>query len=108
MANTYNNTTLPTTYFDDWKDSDHYHQMLFNTGRTLQARELTQMQTIINKDIQKFADNIFKDGAVVKPGGITINTGYEFIKLNTDTTAGGGATPTTAYVGFTITGATSG
>jgi hypothetical protein len=108
MPNTYNNTTSSTTYYDDWKDSDHYHQLLFNDGRTLQARELTQLQTVINKDIQKFADNIFKDGAVVKPGGVTLNDKYEFVKLNTDGAAGGGAIPTSSYVGYTVTGATSG
>lgn len=104
MPNTFNNTTFSTTYYDDWKDSDHYHQLLFNDARTLQARELTQLQTVINKDIKKFADNIFKEGAVVKPGGITVNDEYEFVKLNTTT----GATPTSSYVGYTVTGATSG
>ena len=104
MPNTFNNTTFSTTYYDDWKDSDHYHQLLFNDARTLQARELTQLQTVINKDIQKFADNIFKEGAVVKPGGLTLNGEYEFVKLNTTT----GATPTSSYVGSTVTGATSG
>ena len=104
MPNTFNNTTFSTTYHDDWRDSDHYHQLLFNDGRTLQARELTQLQTVINKDIEKFANNIFKEGAVVQPGGITLNAEYEFVKLNTST----GATPTSSYVSYTVTGATSG
>ena len=104
MPNTFNNTTFSTTYHDDFKDSDNFHRLLFNDGRTLQARELTQSQTIINKDMRRFADNIYKEGAVIKPGGITINDEYEFVKLNTTS----GATPTASYLGATLTGATSG
>ena len=108
MPNTFNNSTFPTTYYDDWKDSDHYHQLLFNDGRALQARELTQLQTVINKDIKKFADNIFKEGAVIKAGGMSVNGEYEFVKLNTDGASGGGATPTSSYVSYSVTGAASG
>jgi|TARA_R100000081_G_C4820573_1_gene179536 hypothetical protein len=104
MPNTFNNTTFSTTYYDDFRDSDNYHKLLFNDGRTLQARELTQSQTLINKDIRRFADNIYKEGAVIKPGGITVNDEYEFVKLNTSS----GATPTASYLGATLTGATSG
>ena len=108
MPNTFNNTTFSTTYHDDFRDSDNFHQILFNDGKTLQARELTQSQTLINEDIRRFADNIYKEGAVIKPGGITINDEYEFVKLNTDTASGGGATPTSSYLNATVTGATSG
>ena len=104
MPNTFNNTTFSTTYYDDFKDSDNFHKLLFNDGRTLQARELTQSQTLINKDIRRFADNIYKEGAVIKPGGITVNDEYEFVKLNTSSCA----TPTASYLGATLTGATSG
>ncbi len=104
MPNTFNNTTFSTTYHDDFKDSDNFHRLLFNDGRTLQARELTQSQTLMNQDMRRFADNIYKEGAVIKPGGITINDEYEFIKLNTTS----GATPTASYLSATLTGATSG
>ena len=83
MAITLTNSTFNTTYKDDFADSDHYHRILFNSGRTLQARELTQMQTIINKEIERFGSNIFKEGGVVRAGNITLNTNYEYIKLNT-------------------------
>ena len=83
MAVTLTNSTFSTTYKDDFADSDHYHRILFNSGRTLQARELTQMQTIINREIERFGSNIFKEGGVVRAGNITLNTTYEFIKLNT-------------------------
>ena len=75
------------TYKDDFADSNNYHRILFNSGRALQARELTQMQSIIQKEIATFGRNIFKEGANVLPSGVTLNTRYEFIKLDTSTNA---------------------
>lgn len=83
MTTTVTNSTFSTTYRDDFADSDNYHRVLFNAGRALQARELTQMQTIIQREIARFARNIFNEGATVTPGGITVNNRYEFIKLDT-------------------------
>ena len=81
MATTFTETTLSTTYKDDFRDSDNFHRILFNTGVGLQARELTQLQTILQKQIERFGNNVFKEGAVVQPGGTNINPQYEFIKL---------------------------
>ena len=83
MANKLTNTTFTTTYRDDFADSSNYHRILFNAGKALQARELTQMQTIINKEIERFGSNIFQEGASVHAGNITLNTSYEYIKLDT-------------------------
>ena len=85
MANKFTEKVFSDTYKDDYKDSDNYYRILFNSGKALQARELTQMQTIIQKEIERFGRNIFKEGASVNPGGPTLNTRYEFIKLNTST-----------------------
>jgi len=85
MASTLTTNAFRTTYEDDFADSSGYHKILFNAGRALQARELTQLQTILQNQIQRFGDNIFKEGAVVKPGGANINPKYEFIKLDTST-----------------------
>ena len=105
MPNTFTENSFASTYKDDWKDSDHYHRILFNSGRALQARELTQMQTIIQEEIAKFGRNIFKDGAAVNPGGPTIKNNVEFVKLNTTS----GAIPTIANAfNKTLTGQTSG
>ena len=102
MATTFTDTLFSTKYKDDYADSDGYYRILFNAGRALQARELTQMQTIINKQIERFGDNIFKEGAVVKPGSLSINTNYEFVKLDVTSSS------ISATVGEILTGGTSG
>ena len=74
--------TFKNTYRDDYSDSAGFHRVLFNNGRAVQARELTQLQTIIQSEITRFGNNIFKEGAAVNPGGISVNQ-IEFVKLNT-------------------------
>jgi len=83
MASSRLKETFATTYNDDFLDSDHYHRILFNSGRALQARELTQMQTIVQKEIERFGSNIFDAGACVIPGGANVDNRYNFIKLDT-------------------------
>jgi hypothetical protein len=106
MASILTQSLFATTYKDDYKDSDNYHRILFNSGRALQARELTQMQTIIQSEMSRFARNLFKEGASVNPGGPTLNSKYEFVKLNTSTNALP-ATPST-LIDAIFTGQTSG
>ena len=106
MATTLNSRILSNTYKDDFTDSDGYYRILFNSGRPLQARELTQMQTILQEQIKRFGANIFKEGGVVKPGERVLNTAYEFVKLNTVSYALP-ANPN-SLIGTTFTGNTSG
>lgn len=106
MATTITSATFTDTYKDDYLDSDNYHKILFNSGVALQARELTQIQTIIQNQIKRFGDNIFVEGAVVKPGGVNLNSKYEFIKLNTSVY--NLPADTTSLIGSSFTGQTSG
>jgi hypothetical protein len=69
MATSVTNTTFNSVYHDDYVDSDNYHRILFNSGRALQARELTQMQTIIQKEIARLGNYLFKQGAIINASG---------------------------------------
>ena len=82
MATNLTSNTFSSTYKDDFADTKKFHKILFNSGRVVQARELTQAQTILQKQIERFGSNVFKEGAIVKAGGVTVNNAYEFIKLN--------------------------
>lgn len=65
MPKDFTEQTIRDYYHDDYTDSDGYYKILFNSSRYLQARELTQLQTILQKQISRFADNIFQDGSAV-------------------------------------------
>jgi len=83
MVQLVNKNTFSTTYKDDYADSDNFYRILFNSGRKLQARELTQSQTILQKQIERMGNNLYEDNTLIKDGTAQIDNNYEFIRLNT-------------------------
>lgn len=69
-------------YHDDFDPNKNYHRVLFRPGKAVQARELTQAQTILQDQISKFADHIFKQNTPVKGGQVTVNGNNRYLKLN--------------------------
>lgn len=69
-------------YYDDFDPSKNYHRILFKPGAAVQARELTQTQTILQSQISKFADHIFSQNTPVNGGKVTTNLNCSYIKLN--------------------------
>ena len=70
-------------YYDDFDSTKNYHRILFKPGYAVQARELTQAQTILQNQVTSFADNIFKQNSPVTGGQITTNFNCSYIKLQT-------------------------
>jgi hypothetical protein len=68
-------------YYDDFNESKKFLQVLFKPGYSIQARELTQLQSILSNQVGRFADHIFENGDVIKGGGIT-ETKIKFIRLD--------------------------
>ena len=69
-------------YYDDFDNQKNFHRVLYKPGFPVQARELTQQQSILQNQIEKFGDHVFKEGSVVIPGGIGFDTQYNAVKLN--------------------------
>ena len=71
-------------FFDDYqthaKGAD-YHRILFVPGNAVQARELTQIQSILQEQIKRMGDSIFKNGTVVQPGHIYYDNTVISLKL---------------------------
>ena len=75
-------------YWDDFEASNgakdqNYMRILFRPGYAVQARELTQIQSIIQNQIKNFGDHIFKDGSPVYGGHISLDTSVSYLKLQT-------------------------
>ena len=69
-------------YYDDFDPSKNFHRILFRPGRAVQARELTQSQTILQNQISNFADHFFNQNTPIKGGNVTINNKVKYVKLN--------------------------
>jgi len=96
-------------YFDDFDKDKNYVRTLFRPGFAVQARELTQLQSQLQYQIETHGSHIFKEGALVVPGINGIKD-YESLKLATQF-AGENVDPSKYYNATTpviITGATSG
>jgi hypothetical protein len=68
-------------YFDDYDETKDFHQVLYKPAVAVQARELTQEQTIIRNQLKRFGDHVFANGSKVTGGELTLNLDYEYIKL---------------------------
>src|SRR6056300_544219 len=77
-------------YYDDFNEDKKFLRMLFKPGYAVQARELTQSQTILQKQIERFGNHVFKNGSVVT-GGATFLQDVTYLKLDSD------------YAGSTVT-----
>ena len=74
-------------YFDDYAESKKFHRVLFRPAFAVQARELTQSQTILQNQIERISDHLFEKGAMVIPGEIAFDLNYYAVKLTSKTYA---------------------
>jgi hypothetical protein len=86
-------------YYDDYDEDKKFLRMLFKPGFAVQARELTQLQTILQKQVERFGDFVFKDGSVVT-GGQTVFQNTTFI--NVSSSFAGSAVNINSFTGQTI------
>jgi len=68
-------------YYDDFDESKNFHRILFRPGFSVQARELTQLQSILQNQIDRFGSHIFKEGSPVRGLEINYDTKQEFVRV---------------------------
>lgn len=68
-------------YFDDadYAAQSDFYKLLFIPARAVQARELTQMQSLQHLQIKRLGDHLFKNGSMVIPGQISFDARYKSI-----------------------------
>jgi len=93
-------------YYDDFDPTKNFHRILFKPGAAVQARELTQSQTILQNQVSSFASAIFSQNTPVAGGQVTTNLNCYYLKLNP--IAPSGATITAASFANQIIQDTSG
>ena len=96
-------------YYDDFNDDARFHRVLFKPGVPVQARELTQLQTILQDQMEKGFGFVVQEGAVIT-GCAEKTQQVDWIKVN-DTDASGATinnTDLAKYKDQEIRGLTSG
>lgn len=93
-------------YFDDYDPAKKFHRVLYRPSFAVQARELTQQQTILQNQIARFGDHIFKNGSMVRPGQVNYDVSAHYLKLSA--TYLGFDVDEKIFIGHQIEGLTSG
>jgi hypothetical protein len=68
-------------YYDDFDEDKNFMRVLFRPGYSVQARELTQLQTILSNQIEKFGNHIFKSGSPIIGGKVSLDRKANYILL---------------------------
>lgn len=66
---------------DDFNINKQFYRVLFKPRFAVQARELTQLQTILQNQIEQFGDNIFQEGSIIKGCNFTELEDLQYVKL---------------------------
>ena len=91
-------------YYDDYDPANRFLRILFKPGYAVQARELTQMQSILQDQISKIGDHLFKDGSRIVGAPISVrNTNFLGLKTGSGSPFNAfGSTDWDSLVGGTI------
>jgi len=76
-------STPAAPYFDDFDKQKDFLRIIFNPSRAVQARELTQLQTILQNQIASFGDSIFKENSRVIGAETTVKFNVITLVVNT-------------------------
>ena len=112
MAGEANSVTLSTNFnvdpfYDDFNETKNYHRVLFRPGLAVQARELTQMQSILQNQIDRFAEHIFKEGSTIRGFEMNYDLYYNYVRVRDRNSTGTSISPSD-FIGKTLRGRTSG
>ena len=75
-------TYSSSPYFDDFNQDKNYLRILFRPGRSIQVRELNQIQSNVQDQIDKFGRHVFKDGDRVLDGYTNYDSSIQSIGVS--------------------------
>ena len=80
MAYKHTDILSGSPYYDDFDDAKNFLRVLFKPGYSVQARELTQLQTLLQNQVSKLGSHVFKNGSLVY-GGVSTLTECKFLRV---------------------------
>jgi hypothetical protein len=93
-------------YYDDYDEDKKFARVLYRPGRAVQARELTQSQSIQQKQVERFANFFFKQGSITDGCEQTLDLNLPFLKVQSN--YNGTEVDLAQFVDQEIVGATTG
>jgi hypothetical protein len=93
-------------YYDDYDENKFFYRMLFKPGYAVQGRELSQMQTMLQKQIDRFGKHVFREGSIVLPGEFLIETDLDYVKIK-DVDTSNNEVSIDSYLNLSLVGQTN-
>jgi len=93
-------------YFDDYNEDNQYYRVLFKPQVAVQARELNQVQSILQNQIERFGNWAFQNGDIVSGCTIIDIPSLPFIRLQ-DFQVNGASFDVTSLVNTQVVSASS-
>ena len=113
LANSALTTDLSVApYYDDYDDAKNFYRILYRPGYAVQARELTQAQTLLQSQLDRFGKHVFKEGSIVIPGTFDVFSDastsgpVRYVKVR-DVDTGNNVVNIDNFLNQTVTGNTS-
>ena len=95
-------------YYDDFDESKNFHRILFRPGMAVQARELTQVQSILQNQVDRMAEFTFKEGSSVRGMELNYDRSNHYIKLRDNASDGTTSANVYPFADKIVKGTTSG
>ena len=99
-------------YYDDFAEDKGFHRILFKPSAAIQARELTQLQSILQNQIERFGSHMFKEGSIILGARTNYDNQYFGVRVEDTNPNGSGVSATESFraesVGKFFKGLTSG
>ena len=80
-------------YHDDYDESKKFYKIGFKPSIAVQTRELNQLQTMFQTQIERFGNNIFKRGTIIDGVNFIFYNRYPYAKIRDVTVAGQNVIP---------------
>ena len=93
-------------YYDDFNENKNFYRLLFRPGLAVQARELTQIQSLLQNQVDRFAEHVFKEGSVVRGCELNYDNFVPYVRIR-DNQANGSSVDVSSFLNTEITGSTS-
>jgi hypothetical protein len=68
-------------YYNDFDEQKNFHRILFRPAVPVQARELSQLQDILQNQVERFGQNIYREGSIIKGCSLTFDDKYYYVKV---------------------------
>ena len=76
--------TPQAPYYDDFNVEKNFLKILFKPKLSVQTRELEQLQSMFQNQVETLASQIFQNGSVISGGKFTFKERVNYVKLNNE------------------------